>query len=49
MDDPFSQLPLLRIHEPDHFCKRLKSSEAEIAGLGKVVALVLEFIKESND
>jgi hypothetical protein len=49
VDDPFSHLPMFRVHEPDHFCEGLQGSEAQIAGSGKVFSLILEMIEESDE
>ena len=49
VDNLFSQLSLLWIHEAEHLCERLKGSKAEIAGFGNFFALALELIEEGDD
>ena len=49
VDDSLSQFTLLRVHEPDHFCKGLKGGEAQIAGSGKVVTLMLQLFEKRDD
>jgi hypothetical protein len=49
VDDPFSQVALFGVDEADHFGKGLERSEAQIAGSGKVVSLIVELIEEGDD
>ena len=48
-EDAFSQIPMLRIQEPDHFRKGFESGQAKITGLGEVFSLILEFFEEGDD
>ena len=49
VDDSFSQLTVLWGHEPDHFCKGLEGGEAQVAGSGKVVTLLLQLFEKRDD
>ena len=49
VDNLFSQLSLLWIHETEHLCERLKGSKAEITGRRKVFALPLKLLEERHD
>ena len=49
VDDSFSQLTVLGGHEPDHFGKGLEGGKAQVAGSGKVVALLLQLFEKRDD
>jgi hypothetical protein len=48
-EDAFSQIPMIRIQEPDHFCKRFKCGEAKITGLGEIFSLILDLFEKGDD
>ena len=49
VEDSFSHLTVLGGHDADHFGKGLEGGKAQIAGSGKVVALLLQFFEKGDD